>query len=58
MNKEDIKTCHIYKFINKANSHIYIVAANIKEAVDIYESNFSNGVHIIETISTSALIVP
>ena len=58
MNKEDIITCHIYKFINKQNDHVYIVAVNIKEAVDIYESNFSNGVRIIETITTNALIVP
>lgn len=58
MNKEDIITCHIYKFIDKTNHHVYIVAANIKEAVDIYESNFSKGLHIIETITTNALIVP
>lgn len=54
MNKEDIITCHIYRI----NNMVYVVAANIKEAVDIYESNFSNGVNIIETISTNALIVP
>lgn len=54
MNKEDIITCHIYK----VNNEIYVVAANIKEAVDIYESNFSSGLRIIETISTTALIVP
>ena len=58
MNKEDIITCHIYKFINKTNASVYVVAANIKEAIDIYESNFSIGIHIIETITTNAFIVP
>lgn len=58
MNKENIITCHIYTFINKQNNHVYVVATNIKEAIDIYESNFSIKINRIETISTSALIVP
>ncbi len=55
MNKEDIICCHIYKI----NNTTYVVAANIKEAIDIFVSNYDNyTIHHIETISTSALIVP
>lgn len=58
INKKDIITCHIYKISDKFNEYFYVVAANIKEAIDIYESNSSKKINRIETISTSALIVP
>ena len=55
MNKKDIITCCIYKI----NNCTYVVAANIKEAIDIFVSNYNNCViHHIETIATTALIVP
>lgn len=55
MNKKDIITCHIYKI----NKDTYVVAANIKEAIDIFVSNYNNyTIYNIETISTKALIVP
>lgn len=58
MNKEDIITCHIYRISDKFNEYFYVVAANIKEAIDIYESNCSKRINRIETITTNALIVP
>lgn len=54
MNKADIIYCHIYKI----NNTTYVVAANIKEAIDIFASKYNYAIHHIETISTSALIVP
>ena len=58
MNKEDIITCHIYKVYNERGHVYYVVAANIKEAIEIYESNYSYKINKIETITTNALIVP
>lgn len=58
MNKKDIIYCHIYKIFNKFGAAHHVVAANIKEAIDIYQSNCSEEVNRIETITTNALIVP
>jgi len=58
IHKKDIIYCHIYKIFNKFGACHYVVAANIKEAIDIYESNCTDEIEKVETITTNALIVP